>query len=316
MVLNFFKNIKKKLRKLGKHAPLEKTPENNTGLKGARTPSGKESPSHPPPSRPSRSLRKKRPFDPSKPKPLKVDRSTIEKETDSTWDIGQFVVPISDGKLRFHDLDIPLELMHAVYDLGYQYCTPIQSEILPSTLSGKDATGKAQTGTGKTAAFLISIFATLFKTGPRDPGKKWSGMPRALILAPTRELVMQIVKEAQDISKYGNTHTIGVYGGIDYEKQRRALKGKPVDVLVATPGRLLDFQRQRELNLKHVEILVIDEADRMLDMGFIPDVRKIVYSTPQKSKRQTLFFSATINDDVRRLAFPVDKKPHKNRNRA
>jgi ATP-dependent RNA helicase RhlB len=226
------------------------------------------------------------------------------------WSVDDFWVPLADGKLRFHDLDLPSEIMHAIYDLGFKYCTPIQAEIMPSTLAGKDASGRAQTGTGKTAAFLISILTTLSHSPLPQTGRK-PGTPRSLILAPTRELVMQIVAEAQSLSRYCPFNSIGVFGGIDYEKQRRALKGKNIDILVATPGRLLDFQRQREVNLGQVEIIVIDEADRMLDMGFIPDVRKIISSTPPKTNRQTLLFSATLTEEVNRLAMQWTKEPVK-----
>jgi ATP-dependent RNA helicase RhlB len=230
---------------------------------------------------------------------------------DDGWQVEDFVVPLADGKLRFHDLDLPPEIMHAIYDLGFQYCTPIQAEILPSTLAGKDASGRAQTGTGKTAAFLISIFTTLARNPLPQTEKRRPGTPRSLILAPTRELVMQIVDEAHHLSKYCPFNSIGVYGGIDYEKQRRSLKGKNIDIMVATPGRLLDFQRQREINLSQVDIVVIDEADRMLDMGFIPDVRKIISSTPPKAKRQTLLFSATLTEEVSRLAMQWTTDPVK-----
>jgi ATP-dependent RNA helicase RhlB len=242
--------------------------------------------------------------------------SPSEKESSKTlsandWRVDEFLVPLADGKLRFHDLELPPEIMHAIYDLGFTYCTPIQAEILPSTLAGKDASGRAQTGTGKTAAFLISIFTTLSRLPLPQTEKRRPGTPRSLILAPTRELVMQIVAEANQLSKYCSYNTVGIFGGIDYEKQRRALKGKNIDIIVATPGRLLDFQRQRELNLSQVEIVVIDEADRMLDMGFIPDVRKIIGSTPPKANRQTLLFSATLTEEVSRLAMQWTKDPVK-----
>ncbi|GIS96824.1 MAG: hypothetical protein CM1200mP24_01080 [Gammaproteobacteria bacterium] len=128
------------------------------------------------------------------------------------------------------------------------------------------------------------------------------GVPRALILAPTRELALQIESDAKDLGKYLNTHVVAVVGGMDFDKQRQKIDERPLDILVATPGRLIDFCQRRVINLREVEILVIDEADRMLDMGFIPDVRRIVYQTPKKRARQTLFFSATFNDDVMNLA--------------
>ncbi len=218
----------------------------------------------------------------------------------SQWDVSQFQVPESEGRVRFHDLDIPDPVMRAIYDLGFQYCTPIQAEILPSTLKGVDATGRAQTGTGKTAAFLITVLTHMLRTPSAEDRKP--GTPRVLVLAPTRELVLQISSEAEALSRYCPFQIVSVYGGVDLEKQRKKLTAKPVDIVVATPGRLMDFQRRKDLFLGRVEILIIDEADRMLDMGFIPDVRKIVYSTPSKDNRQTMFFSATLDDAVERLA--------------
>lgn len=230
-------------------------------------------------------------------------------ETDPTppWDASQFLVPKIEGTTRFHDLDLPSEIMHAISDLGFSYCTPIQAQILPDTLAGKDATGKAQTGTGKTAAFLTTIFTRLLRSTP--PGKRRNGSPRALILAPTRELVLQIVEDARELTQYCNVTTVAVLGGMDYQKQQRQITGQQVDIVVATPGRLLDFKRQQYVHLDQVEILVIDEADRMLDMGFIPDVRQIVHSTPNKDKRQTLLFSATLTPQVISLASQWTKDP-------
>ncbi|QHI69234.1 DEAD/DEAH box helicase [Tichowtungia aerotolerans] len=220
------------------------------------------------------------------------------KKPAKPWDPASFQVEPEEGKTRFHDLDLPQEIMHAIADLNFKYCTPIQAEILPLTMAGKDMAGKAQTGTGKTAAFLLGIF-TEFLRNPK--GKPKPGCPRALILAPTRELAMQIRDDAEKLSKYTPFKTVAVYGGIDYDKQRR-LFDAPVDIVVATPGRLIDFAQQNVLNLRGVKTLIIDEADRMLDMGFIPDVRRIVYKTPPKEKRQTLLFSATLDDEVMRLA--------------
>lgn len=202
---------------------------------------------------------------------------------------------------------MPNPLLHAISDLGFEYCTPIQSEILPSTLSGKDASGRAQTGTGKTAAFLIAIITRILNNPLQ--GKRQPGMPRVLILAPTRELVLQISEEARQLSKYCAINVISVFGGMDYVKQRKQLITGQVDIIVATPGRLLDFQRRHDLTLKKVEVLIIDEADRMLDMGFIPDVRKIIHSTPSKEKRQTLLFSATLTGQITRLASEWTRSP-------
>lgn len=216
------------------------------------------------------------------------------------WDPATFMAPLTEGKTRFHDFDLPEEIMHAIADLGFQYCTPVQAAVLSKALAGIDVTGRAQTGTGKSAAFLITILAHIARTPL--PGKPRRGTPRALILAPTRELVLQIEKDARGLSKYLPTKIVAVLGGMHYEKQKQWLSDGPVDIVVATPGRLLDFKRQGFVTLSSTEILVIDEADRMLDMGFIPDMRRIIESTPPKAQRQTMFFSATLTSEVKRLA--------------
>ena len=202
--------------------------------------------------------------------------------------------------VNFHHLALPHAVMDAIDDLGFTDCTPIQSEVLPFSLADYDVTGQAQTGTGKTAAFLITILARQIEHPLPRPNPP--GFARSLVLAPTRELALQIEADARDLARYTDA-VIGVaVGGIDFEKQQTQLRRWPIDILVATPGRLLDFVRRRSVDLSRVEVLVIDEADRMLDMGFIPDVRRIVYQTPKKRSRQTLFFSATFNADVMNLA--------------
>ncbi len=216
------------------------------------------------------------------------------------WNITRFRVPPEEGKTRFHDLPIPAEVMHAVADLDFRYCTPVQAAVLPYSLGGGDVAGQAQTGTGKTAAFLITIL-TRFVTTPPSPRRR-PASPRALVLAPTRELVLQIEKDARDLSRYVPCNVVAVFGGMEFDKQKKLVTDRKVDIVIATPGRLLDFQRRRYVNLGMVEILILDEADRMLDMGFIPDVRRIVESTPPKARRQTMLFSATLTPDVRRLA--------------
>jgi ATP-dependent RNA helicase RhlB len=205
-----------------------------------------------------------------------------------------------EGKTRFHDVDLPEPLMRAICDLGFKYCTPVQAEVLTKVRKGENVSGRAQTGTGKTAAFLITLM-TDFLRKPIE-GERPHGTPRALVIAPTRELVIQIAKDATDLGKYSGTRCVAVYGGMDYDKQRRELDAAPVDIIAATPGRLLDYVSKRVINLRSVEALVIDEADRMLDMGFIPDVRRIIGQTPRKEQRRTLLFSATLTDDVKRLA--------------
>jgi ATP-dependent RNA helicase RhlB len=216
------------------------------------------------------------------------------------WDINQFVVEKTEGKTRFHDFDLPVELMHAIADLGFSYCSPIQAQSLPHTLRGGDVVGKAQTGTGKTAAFLITVIYDLLKNPVQH--ERYAGEARAVILAPTRELAIQIGQDAQDLCKYCGLTVQTLVGGMDYQKQKNHLHSTLVDILVATPGRLIDFMESRDVYLDEVDCLVIDEADRMLDMGFIPQVKRIVRSTPPKENRQTLLFSATFNQDVLNLA--------------
>ncbi len=225
-------------------------------------------------------------------------RPAQKKPPRKRWTIDDFKVEPVEGKTRFHDFDLPWSVMHAIADLKFEYCTPIQAQLLPHTIEGKDATAKAQTGTGKSASFIITLLHQFIKQQKRNP----KGAPRSIILAPTRELVYQIEKDFKALARYTPLRIVSVYGGTGYKKQQDQLTGKPVDVIAATPGRLIDFMNKRLIDPSRVEIMVIDEADRMLDMGFIPDVRRIVHKTPHKDKRQTLFFSATLTEDVLRLA--------------
>ncbi|WP_286805452.1 MULTISPECIES: ATP-dependent RNA helicase RhlB [unclassified Marinimicrobium] len=227
------------------------------------------------------------------------NKSNNKPMANQPWDISQFPVPEVEGKLRFHDFGLENDLMHAIADLGFEYCSPIQAQSLPLALQGKDVVGKAQTGTGKTAAFLTAVIDDLLKHPIEE--QRYAGEARALVIAPTRELVMQIADDAKLLCKYTDLQIHTLVGGMDYGKQQRRLHDSLVDILVATPGRLLDFCRQRDVFLDQLEILVIDEADRMLDMGFIPQVRQIVRQTPKREDRQTLFFSATFTEEVERL---------------
>ena len=194
--------------------------------------------------------------------------------------------------------------MRGVDAVGFTTCTPIQEKALPIALAGKDVAGQAQTGTGKTAAFLIALFTRLLK----HPGRKEG--PRALIIAPTRELVVQILHDAEGIGEFTGLTFHAVYGGVDYAKQREHLRGG-VDVLVGTPGRLIDYFKQRVYTLRHAEVLVIDEADRMFDMGFIADLRFLLRRLPPYDQRQSMLFSATLNWDVMELAYEHMNDPHK-----
>ncbi len=215
--------------------------------------------------------------------------------THAEWGPDDYQVPALKDHLRFKDLELHPSILHAIHQLNYQYCTPIQAKTLPATLLGKDAVGKAQTGTGKTAAFLITAIQYILNNPIKEA---YSSEPRVLALAPTRELAMQIAKDAEELSQFTELNIVTIMGGADYEKQKVRLQRERVDILVATPGRLIDFMQQQVVFLDHVEILVIDEADRMLDMGFMPDVRRIVRATPPTERRQTLFFSATFSHEI------------------
>jgi len=238
-------------------------------------------------------------------KPKKTRKTPFRKPK---WSISDFVVEVRDDKKRFHDFNLHENIMRGLQRLDFPYCTPIQEQILAHTLQGFDAIGKAQTGTGKTAAFLISILQKLL-TNPA-PQIRYIGEPRALIIAPTRELAVQIAKDAEQLAKFTKLKIISLIGGSNSIKpQQRALENHYCDILIATPGRLLDFCQQELVHLDLVEILVLDEADRMLDMGFIPQVTQIIEQTPSTKSRQTLLFSATFSVDVLELAYKWLYKP-------
>src|ERR1700716_1963030 len=197
--------------------------------------------------------------------------------------------------MSFSDLGLLPELMRAVADKGYDTPSPIQIQAIPAVLAGRDVLAGAQTGTGKTAGFVLPILQRL----KQDQAHGTSRAPRALVLAPTRELAAQVAQSARDYGKYMELRTYQVFGGVSINPQISSLRSG-CDILVATPGRLLDLAQQRVADLSKVQVLVLDEADRMLDMGFINDIRKIIKLLPQK--RQNLLFSATYSDDIRGLA--------------
>ena len=200
--------------------------------------------------------------------------------------------------MPFSKLGLSDPILKAVSDLGYTAPTSIQKQAIPIILSGRDLVAAAQTGTGKTASFVLPILEA-FNTERKLRGKRI----RALILVPTRELAIQVEANVAEYSKYLSLSSMAMYGGVDSEAQKqRLLEG--VDILVATPGRLLDMVHQRALHFDELEVLVLDEADRMLDMGFIDDINKIIHRLP--IQRQSLLFSATLTDDVRYLADTVN----------
>ncbi len=229
------------------------------------------------------------------PKPARRGRRKRKPQ----WTEDRFEVPVQEGRARFHDFKLPPSVMHGIADLDFKYCTAIQEQALPPALAGKDLIGRASTGMGKSAVFLVAIFSRLLR---EKQTRRRPGYPRALILAPTRELVIQIAKDARAIGTYTPLRVAAVYGGTDYQKQQKDLAGRPVDILVATPGRLLDFMGRKLVRLDRAGILILDEADRMLDMGFIPDVRRIIHRTPPREERQTMLFSATMTDEVKQLS--------------
>lgn len=204
--------------------------------------------------------------------------------------------------MRFDELPIPEQVLRGIAESGFSICTPIQEQTLPTTLTGSDIAGQAQTGTGKTAAFLISLFTRLLTN------KEPAGRPRALILAPTRELVVQIEADAKQLGAHCGFAVQAIYGGVDYMKQKNALLDG-ADIIVGTPGRLIDYLKQKIYSLKDIEVLVIDEADRMFDLGFIADLRFILRKLPPFEKRQNLMFSATLNPRVMELAYEFMNSP-------
>lgn len=202
---------------------------------------------------------------------------------------------------RFRDFKLDERLQRAIDDLGFEHCTGIQGEALPKTLQGLDLIGQAQTGTGKTAAFLISAIQRM-QENPIPFEHRYASEPRVLALAPTRELAMQIARDAQALTQHSGHNVVITVGGMNYDQQRQQVRSEAIDILVATPGRLLDFLGSKDVFLDQLDLLILDEADRMLDMGFIPDVKKIIRHCTPKSRRQTVLFSATFNQDVLNLA--------------
>lgn len=207
---------------------------------------------------------------------------------------------------RFDTFDLPSSVQAGLKDADFTRCMPIQARTLPFSLEGRDVAGQAQTGTGKTAAFLITIFARLL----RSPITARGIAPRALIVAPTRELVVQIAADAALIGGQTDLAVHAVYGGVDYRKQRDIL-GAGVDILIGTPGRLIDYLKQQVYSLSAIEVLVIDEADRMFDMGFIKDLRFLLRRLPPVDKRQSMLFSATLSWDVMELAYEFMNEPER-----
>jgi ATP-dependent RNA helicase RhlB len=231
------------------------------------------------------------------PVPTILQVSAIHKEQMSDAHLSQ---------LTFESLNIAESLKRGIAELGYTRCTPIQAQTLPVALAGRDVAGQAQTGTGKTAAFLIALFNRLL-TDPGAPNRPQNA-PRAIVIAPTRELAVQIHSDALGIGKHTGLKLAIVFGGVDYEKQRRVLE-EGVDVLIGTPGRIIDYFKQHVFDLRHIQVAVMDEADRMFDLGFIKDIRFILRRLPHPTLRLNMMFSATLSHRVLELAYEHMNNP-------
>ena len=224
--------------------------------------------------------------------------------SDTESDIGTDPDTSHLSDLRFDELDLPESVQEGIRDAGFTHCTPIQALTLPPALKGEGVAGQAHTGTGKTAAYLITAYNTLLKNEPvKLTGREGEkAAPRCLIIAPTRELVAQIHHDAEVLGAHTGLKMVVIYGGIDYDKQRSTLAAG-VDILVGTPGRLIDYFKQGIYTLKGIQVAILDEADRMFDLGFIKDIRYFFHRMPPYDERQSMLFSATLDPRVMELAY-------------
>ncbi|MGD8409596.1 MAG: DEAD/DEAH box helicase, partial [Desulfobacterales bacterium] len=204
---------------------------------------------------------------------------------------------------RFDAFELPAPLLSALNDAGFVQCTPIQEQTLPISLSGRDVAGQAQTGTGKTAAFLVTVITRLLMLSDRNPR-----LPSALIIAPTRELSHQIYEEARTLGRQADLKIAEVVGGVDYKRQAQILR-HGVDIVICTPGRIIDYYKQGIFKTEAIKILVIDEADRLFDLGFTKDMRYLLRKLPVYEKRQSMLFSATLSYRVMELTYEFMNLP-------
>lgn len=212
---------------------------------------------------------------------------------------------------EFEALNLKPEVLRGIREAGFEKCTPIQAMVLPYSLEGKDVVGKAQTGTGKTAAFLLTFFQRLNVQGARPAARGQSqavAEPLAVVMAPTRELAMQIANDGKTLGQYTGFRFATIIGGVEYDEQLKLLAENP-EVVVATPGRLIDFLKSNRLRFQRTQIVVIDEADRMFDMGFYPDIKYLMRKMPPYDRRQTLLFSATMSYRVTELSYEFMNGP-------
>ena len=229
--------------------------------------------------------------------------NSISAPLAATMDVA--AVAASPSEITFASLNLAEPILRAVTESGYTKPTPIQAQAIPVVMAGLDVMGGAQTGTGKTAAFTLPILNRMLKHASNSPSPARHPV-RALMLAPTRELAIQIEEAVETYAKHTGLRSTVVFGGVDIKEQKAAVRAG-VEILVATPGRLLDHIEQKNLSLNQVEVLVLDEADRMLDMGFIPDIMRIIAMLPEK--RQSLLFSATFSEEIKKLADRMLKAP-------
>ncbi len=225
--------------------------------------------------------------------------------TDDPLDIplNKFSTPSFLTDISFDSFDIPETIRAGIKDAGYTHCTPIQAKVLPISLEGRDVAGQAQTGTGKTAAFLVTVFTRLTEMRDRNPSN-----PAAFIVAPTRELAIQIFEEAELIGRYTGLRIARIVGGMDYKKQAEILR-RGSDIVICTPGRIIDYMKQKVFDPHDVRVLVIDEADRLFDLGFTKDMRYILRRLPHYDARQTMLFSATLSYRVMELTYEYMNLP-------
>ncbi len=212
--------------------------------------------------------------------------------------------------VKFADLPLLPEIQSAIDELGFVYCTPIQAKTLPVSLKGKDIAGQAQTGTGKTAAFLIAAFQHLLKNPRPNKNQRGQSQVRFIILAPTRELAIQIAEDCKKLGKNTGLKFALAYGGTGYDKQQKAIE-QGTDILIGTPGRIIDYWKKKVFSLHQCQGLVLDEADRMLDLGFITDIRFLLRRLPKPDKRLSMLFSATLSHRVMELSYEHMNQPEK-----
>jgi ATP-dependent RNA helicase RhlB len=227
----------------------------------------------------------------------------MSEEPQSSLQIQRAQKPEFLTETRFDEFDLPVEVLAGLNDAGFVYCTPIQAQTLPVSLTGRDVAGQAQTGTGKTAAFLVTILNQLLSK-PQES----TGFPSALIVAPTRELSHQIYEEAKLLARHSRLSLAEVVGGVDYIKQAEILR-QGVDIVICTPGRIIDYYKQGIFKTEGIKSLVIDEADRLLDLGFAKDMRYILRKLPTYDKRQSMLFSATLSYRVMELTYEYMNLP-------